>query len=98
MHQILQLTLPPQTALDDVALRQYIIQHLRIADDHELLVRKIKQSIDARSKQVKVSLQAEVFVGEPPTPVISYQKDYPNVSQKSAVVIVGAGPAGLFAA
>ncbi|MDF7819182.1 FAD-binding protein [Runella sp. MFBS21] len=98
MHQILQLTLPPQTALDDVALRHYIIQHLRITDDHELVVRKIKQSIDARSKQVKVSLQAEIFVGEPPTPVISYQKDYPNVSQKPAVVIVGAGPAGLFAA
>ena len=98
MHQSLQLTLPPETALDTAEFQHYITQKLQLSDVESLTVRKIRQSIDARSRQVKVNVEAEVFVDETPTPLIAYQKNYPNVSQKPAVVIVGCGPAGAFAA
>ncbi|WP_428659037.1 NAD(P)/FAD-dependent oxidoreductase [Runella sp.] len=98
MHQTLQLTLPPETALDETAFQQYIVQTLRLQATDALTVRKIRQSIDARSRQIKVNVQADIYADELPPPVISYQKEYPDVSQKPAVVIVGCGPAGMFAA
>jgi len=98
MHQHLQLTLPPETALDEASFNEYICQKLGISPDDLPVVRRLKQSIDARSRQVKVNVAAEVFVGQAPPPVIEYQRKYPDVSQKPAVVIVGCGPAGAFAA
>jgi len=98
MHQSLQLTLPPDTALDEVAFQQYVIRQLHISDSESLTIRKIKQSIDARSRQVKVNVSVDVYADEAPPSLISYQKDYPDVSQKPAVIIVGCGPAGMFAA
>ncbi len=98
MHQQLQLTLPPETALDEASFRQYIVQTLHLQDADVLTVRKVRQSIDARSRQIKVNVQADVYADETPPPVIAYQKEYPDVSQKPTVVIVGCGPAGMFAA
>lgn len=98
MHQTLQLTLPPETALDESAFRQYIIQTLHLQDTDALTVRKVRQSIDARSRQIKVNVQADIYADELPPSVITYKKGYPDVSQKPAVVIVGCGPAGMFAA
>lgn len=98
MHQSLQLTLPPETALDEVAFQQHIIHQLHLNDAKSLTIRKIKQSIDARSRQVKVNVSVDVYADETPPSLVSYQKDYPDVSQKPAVIIVGCGPAGMFAA
>ena len=98
MHQSLQLTLPPETALDTANFQQFISQKLQLSDVESLTIRKIRQSIDARSRQVKVNVETEIFVDELPTPLINYQKNYPDVSQKPAVVVVGCGPAGVFAA
>ncbi|TAG63889.1 MAG: FAD-binding protein, partial [Runella slithyformis] len=98
MNQILQLTLPPEIAMDDAALEQHIVETLQLSDYESIVIRKLRQSIDARARQIKVNVQTEVFVDELPTPVIAHQKNYPDVSQKPAVVIVGCGPAGMFAA
>ncbi|GAB2773127.1 FAD-binding protein [Rhabdobacter roseus] len=96
MKQTLQLTLPPEIALDEPAFRQHILADLRLPP--EATVRKLRQSIDARSRQIKVNVQAEVFVGEVPPPVIQYQRQYPDVSHRPQAIIVGCGPAGMFAA
>lgn len=98
MHQSLQLTLPPEVALDEIVFRQYIIEKLRVANAEELTIRKFKQSIDARSRQIKVNVSVNIYADETPPPLIAYQKNYSDVSQKPAVVIVGCGPAGMFAA
>jgi uncharacterized FAD-dependent dehydrogenase len=98
MHQSLQLTLPPETALDEAAFQQYVIRQLHLINSESLTIRKIKQSIDARSRQVKVNVLVDVYADEIPPPIISYQKKYPDVSQKPTAVIVGCGPAGMFAA
>lgn len=98
MHHTLNLTLPPEIALDETAFEIYVKQHLQISNANTLAIRRLRQSIDARSRHIKVNLQAEVFVDEAPTPAIEYQKAYGDVSQKPPVVIVGCGPAGMFAA
>jgi uncharacterized protein len=98
MHRTLQLTLPPQTAMDETEFRQHILQELRLQESDQPVIRKTRQSIDARSRQVKVNVQAEVYVGEAPPDLIRYRREYPDVTHRPAVVIVGCGPAGTFAA
>ena len=56
-----------------------------------------KRSIDARSRKVVFRLKAEVFIDESPLPEI-FAVNYPKVTDNKPVLIVGAGPAGLFAA
>lgn len=98
MKQTLSLVLDPETALDADALRQHVLRQLRLPDMPEVVVRKSRQSIDARGRQVKINLDAEVFVGETPPALGVFTKSYPDVSRAPRAVVVGAGPAGLFAA
>jgi len=97
IHQI-SLSLLPEQANDDTAFRTEALRHLRLPADSSAVVRKRRQSIDARGRQVRVHIDADVFVGTPPPPLLSFQKQYPNVSQARQAIVVGAGPAGLFAA
>ena len=99
MRKLLTLTLEPEVALDDTALRQYVLQQVSLPDTTEdVHIQKLRQSIDARNRQVKVNLDIELYVGEKPAPVMEFQKNYPDVSKHKQAIIVGAGPAGLFAA
>ena len=61
------------------------------------LVRVVKRSIDARQRQPKVNLSLEVYADREPRPA-PVHFDYPSVAGRTEVVIVGSGPAGLFAA
>lgn len=97
IHQ-LSLSLPPEQALDETAFRSKVLQDLRVSPTDQPVVRKRRQSIDARGRQIRVHVEAEVFVGETPPPLIHYQKASRDVSQASQAIVVGAGPAGLFAA
>lgn len=58
-----------------------------------------KRSIDARQRQVYVNLTVEAYLEGEPLPELDYADiRYPDVSEARAVIVVGAGPAGLFAA
>jgi uncharacterized FAD-dependent dehydrogenase len=98
MMKQLKLTLPPEIAYDDEALAQYISKKISAVNQDDFTIRKLKRSIDARGKNIKVHLQAEVYLNEAPPPLLDYKQDYPNVANAPQVVIVGAGPGGLFAA
>lgn len=99
MQQTLSLTLEPEVALDDAILRQYIQKkYLQTSDNEGFNIKKLRQSIDARKGQVKINLEVEIYSGEIPPPEMVFQKDYPDVSHKPQAIIVGAGPAGIFAA
>ena len=98
MQQTLQLTLSPEIALDDDAFRQFINKKLRLRPDDNPFVRKTRQSIDARSRQVKVNVQAEVYINELPPSLIQTPLHYQDVSARPKALIVGCGPAGMFAA
>src|SRR5215217_5856738 len=98
MHHTLQLTLTPEIALDDEQFRQHILRKLRIREADQPVIRKTRQSIDARSRQVKVNVQAEVYVNEPAPTLLTSYFEYKNVSSRPQALIIGCGPAGMFAA
>lgn len=98
MHKNISLVLEPEIAFDEVNFKNYLYKLLQIPTDAESFIRPLKRSIDARGRQVKVNMEAEIFLGEAPTPLISFKKEYQDVSQKNQAIIVGAGPAGMFAA
>lgn len=98
MKKTLELTLPPEIAYDENKLHQHLQSHLQIKDVNTFHVRLLKRSIDARSRTIKVNIQADVYIDEIPTPILQYQHEYKDVSTAKHAIIVGAGPAGLFAA
>lgn len=97
IHQ-LSLALPPELALDDLAFREQVLTRLGLPNTEDIVVRKRRQSIDARNRQVRVQVEADVFAGETPPQLINYRKPQTDVSKAPQAIVVGAGPAGLFAA
>ena len=94
-----QLRIPPQVAGSDAALRSYICQEKAISPASLKAVRTLKRSIDARQRAIFVNLTVRVYVDEEPKEGDDYERVvYPDVTGRRQVVVVGAGPAGLFAA
>ena len=93
--QVVQFQVSPEQAKDDSFLKNRIKTELGIdSDDFSFYWRK--RSIDARKRQIKVNCSFEVFIDEErEQPELFSPQD---VSQKKEIAIIGAGPAGLFAA
>ncbi|MEQ9119303.1 FAD-dependent oxidoreductase [Fulvivirga sp.] len=94
MKKNIQLRLRPEEAFSDHS-KEIIAAKSGLSSSE---VRIIKRSIDARKSTVWVNVQADVYQNEQVPDLIQYKKDYTNVSGSKQVVVVGAGPAGLFAA
>ncbi|MFD2161094.1 FAD-dependent protein [Paradesertivirga mongoliensis] len=97
MIKEIELVLLPAEASDAKSIHNKAATSLRIPSAKISELRILKRSIDARGKQVVYRVKAQVFVDETPAPEI-FSINYPNVADKKPVLIVGAGPAGLFAA
>jgi uncharacterized FAD-dependent dehydrogenase len=95
--QNVELTLWPEEAFNEDLLPQVILNKLGLKNDG-VYVRIIKRSIDARSKKVCIRFQCEIIKASEKGPTIQYERSYKNVQQAKQVVIIGSGPAGLFAA
>lgn len=98
MIQTYDIRVLPEQAADERHLRAYIAQEKGISEESISHLRIIRRSIDARHRQVFVNLRAEVFINEIPHDEVFSRTEYQDVSEKEQVVVVGAGPAGLFAA
>jgi uncharacterized protein len=98
LKNIYEIELSPEEAFDDTVFKTAIFKKLQIKNAEELMVRPLRRSIDARSRAVVVKLQVELISSHNSEPLISYSKNYPDVSKALSVIIVGAGPAGMFAA
>lgn len=99
MRTELHLILSPEQAYKKELTEAAVAEALKTDINDISCIRIIKKSIDARSAQPKINLWVEVFSkGELPKTEITHTFDYHNVSGKPAVIIVGSGPAGLFAA
>ena len=97
MQKSLQLSVPPGTAASEQLLKNEIYEALTLPKTSQLHFRIQRRSIDARSKNIKVNLTLQLFIDESPEPE-NFHIDYKYADQKKAVAIIGAGPAGLFAA
>lgn len=99
MQSQLQLILTPEQAYKEQLLKQIVAEKLEISADRIVLIRILKKSIDARSATPKINITVEVFWDEAvPTYSATKQFNYKNVAEETPVLIIGSGPAGLFAA
>lgn len=97
MPQNITLVLTPRQAADAKYYTSLAARRLGMPEQDIALVRVVKRSIDARQRQPKVNLSLEVYADREPRPA-PVHFDYPSVAGRTEVVIVGSGPAGLFAA
>src|SRR6187551_1321488 len=94
----LEIILTPEEAFDEVQFESTLYKKVGVKLDGDTIVQPIKRSIDARSRNVIVRLQCEIFSRSEKKSAINYSRDLPNVSNSRSVIIIGSGPAGLFAA
>jgi uncharacterized FAD-dependent dehydrogenase len=93
------LQVSPEIAANDLLLKDYLEKLLKISPKEIQQISVLKRSIDARQKTIKINLKVAVYLkGEPFQENKIQIPDYPNVSNAQEVIVVGAGPAGLFAA
>jgi len=97
MIENLKVAIGPEIAYDHVRLTDYLQHHLGVSTGDTLKFNIKRRSVDARSRQVKINLELDVFINEDPLSEPEYRFDFKNVASKAPVIIVGAGPAGLFA-
>ena len=96
MPKTITLQLSPKQAADE---KFYVAQAARtigIRQSDIALARVVKRSIDARQRMAKVNLTLEIYVDQEPQPA-PLHFDYPSVEHGTEVIVVGSGPAGLFA-
>src|SRR6202012_4202653 len=99
MRQTLQLKLLPAEAANDGIIREYIAQATGRGEQLITGFNLLKRSIDARGRQPHILLTVEVFIDEAFTATDPVAYPFPDVSKADKqVIIIGAGPAGLFAA
>lgn len=91
----LNLRILPQQAYNEQSIMAYLRQEKGI---NAQAVRVLRRSIDARQRTIYVNLTVRAYVGEEPPLSDFEQYVYRDVSDRPSVVVVGAGPGGLFAA
>lgn len=87
----------PQQAHNEEAIANYIARDKGINRKNIKKVRVLKRSIDARQRTIFVNLSLRVYVNELPSDEEFEYTQYNDVSHKPTVIVVGEGPAGLFA-
>jgi uncharacterized FAD-dependent dehydrogenase len=99
MPQIIQVRVQPAEAEADLLLKQLISQQKGVPISSIQGFTLLKKSIDARGKTPRVNLTLQVFINEPVEKRLLRSFSFQDVSKSSKrVIIIGAGPAGLFAA
>ena len=98
MYNNIRLTLIPEQSADQSAILAHAANALSVLPERITLIRILKKSIDARSLQIKINLTVEVYWDEPAPTIAPPVFNYHFVGNRPSAIIVGAGPAGLFAA
>ncbi|MCX8483431.1 MAG: NAD(P)/FAD-dependent oxidoreductase [Crocinitomicaceae bacterium] len=99
MPQELLLQVSPEIAANAMLLQQYLSKQIKVGINEIQHVSILKRSIDARQKAVKINLKVVIYLqGESFQDASIALPDYKNVVNKQEVIVIGAGPAGLFAA
>ncbi|WP_411824579.1 NAD(P)/FAD-dependent oxidoreductase [Leptospira sp. 'Mane'] len=98
MIKELQLRLLPEIAGQIEELKNHIAFSLKISNDDINHIEVTGRSIDARQRTIYINLKVNVFIKEEFTETSPTLPRYSNVKNAEEVIIIGAGPAGLFAA
>lgn len=99
MRKEAEIWMTPRQASDPGGWKVAFAHYLRIPAGRIKHLQPVQRSIDARSSKVKIRLKADLYIDEQPPSTEKFQrKTYPDVSRKAPVIVIGAGPAGLFAA
>lgn len=98
MKKEITLILSPVQASDESQYLSEISAAGNIPENEITGIRIIRKSIDARGRQIKINISFDVFIGEEPASPLENSYNYPSVENKPEVVVIGTGPAGLFAA
>jgi len=97
MIKEIEINITPQQADSPENIKSSVARKLQINPTTISYINHLRRSIDARSKQVKIRLKLEVFINEEPKENKNHI-EYKDVSNSKRIIVVGAGPAGLFAA
>ena len=98
MIQEYQLRVLPEIAANEQRIKEYLIQEKGLNARDITAIRILKRSIDARQRTIFVNLTVRTYLNEMPKEKEYQETVYHNVSDKPQVIVVGAGPGGLFAA
>lgn len=98
MIQELQLRILPEQAANEQSIKQYVAREKGWNVRTIQAVRTLKRSIDARQRTIFVNLTVRIYINELPTDNEYTETYYPMVDEGPEVIVVGAGPGGLFAA
>lgn len=93
-----QIRVIPEVAAQEDRLKRFVAEEQGVDERTIYGIRILKRSIDARQRQVFVNLKVRVYINEQPQDDEYVRTEYPNVEGRPQVVVVGAGPGGLFAA
>ena len=98
MIQEYQLRVLPEVAANEQRIKEYLIQEKGVSARDITATRILKRSIDARQRSIFVNLTVRTYLNELPKEKEYQETVYNDVSDKPQVIVVGAGPGGLFAA
>lgn len=98
MIKTLELKLAPAEIDDTDVIRQRVARQLKCAPAEIEAIHPLRRSIDARGRRPFFRLRVAAYIGEPYQPEPALLDQFKDVSEAPAVIIVGAGPAGMFAA
>lgn len=98
MPRELQIQVAPEVAGQMPLLTAHVAKLMHVNPDDIRHIAILKRSIDARQKAVKINLKVAVYYNEEYDEQPLALPDYKDVSNAKEVIVIGAGPAGLFAA
>jgi len=98
MIQEHQIRVLPEQAANEQQLIQYLSREKGLTIKNINAIRILKRSIDARQRTIFVNLKVRIYINEMPTDDEFAHIIYNKVEDAKSVIVVGAGPAGLFAA
>ena len=98
MQKELQFQVDPEVAGTPSLLYAVVAKKFGFNPKEIRHIEVLRKSIDARKKPVKINLKVQVYINEDMEQLSIDLPEYPNVSNQEEIIIVGAGPAGLFAA
>ncbi len=93
-----QIRVQPHVAGNEGALKAFLADEYGFDVRTLTAVRVLKRSIDARQRTIFVNLKMRCYINEQPHEDEFQKTEYPNVTGRPQVIVVGAGPGGLFAA